>query len=189
MGFYCCGPRIFPCRYVYPKAIVFLTDVTESCEDTLSQTLWLELIDDSESSAPHLFPSQENLHKMSFAGESHQNSSPADCEELASSLCPTSPGKAWHVVDSSLLKNTMASGLDILWFYNVLKASYQSMLKYYKTPRMSEYLPCCSVPCRKENEDLCVYFQLHRRWKRLRYLPYFVHLGHSNAIRAELGKN
>lgn len=76
------------------RVIVILFDVTESCEDTLSQTLCLELTNDSEPSAPHLSPSQENLHKMSSAGENHQNVSPAVSEELASSLCPASPGKA-----------------------------------------------------------------------------------------------
>lgn len=99
----------------HPRVIVILFDVTESCEDTLSQTLCLELINDSEPSAPHLFPSQENLHKMSSAGENHQNVSPAVSEELASSLCPASPGKSMKCGDSSLFKNPIAYGLDVLW--------------------------------------------------------------------------
>jgi hypothetical protein len=38
--------------------------------ETLSQPIWLELIDDSEFSVIHPFPSQENL-KIPFAGENH----------------------------------------------------------------------------------------------------------------------
>lgn len=76
------------------KAVVILFDITASCTDTLSQTLWLELTDDPEFSAQHLFPSwKKNAHKMSFAGEDHQNSSPSLWEEFTSSLCPASPAK------------------------------------------------------------------------------------------------
>lgn len=103
------------------------------------------------------FPFSGKLTQDVFTGENHQNVSPAVSEELASSLCPASPGKSMKCGDSSLFKNPIAYGLDVLW-----------LTRYWKLPatrcRITIQHPgcqsiCCLAPfpCSGEGKSVCIF--------------------------------
>lgn len=82
------------------------------------------------------------------------------------------PSKAWNAV-TALYSKPDSYGLAILWLTMYWRFATQCWItvKHHGCQSI-----CCLalLPCSKEKEDVRVYFQLHRRWQRLRYLPYFV---------------
>lgn len=140
------------CADMPPKAVVILFDINcISCKHTFTDLMvrthwWPRILCTTSFSF-----SEKNTHKMSFAGEDQQNSSPSPWEELNFLSVSCQPNKAWNAV-TALYSKPNSYGLAILWltmYWRFLPLSVE-LLSNTMDARASAALPCSPVVKRRK---------------------------------------